>query len=429
MTKVFHLRSRRQALLFVLAIAIPVGLVAARAARIAAAGTLADSLEAARLRRAIALDPSDPQPHYALGMVYLAGTEGSLAQALSELHQAIALNPRIARYWSGLAQACYAAGDQTCADDAFQRATVLAPRMPEFAWEATVNQVMAGRRDPALAQAGRFLQLQPGGAWQVFELLRNGFNDPEAIWCDLLRSFPDSKVKLAYLDFLGAENRFDLAARYWAEIAAGGFNITFAAAQPFLERSLAGGHYREAAAVWDYLLNRGAVARPNGDGKNLVFNGGFQREPLEAGFDWRSRRQPYVEENFDDPAGRNGGRALRIDFAAPHNEEDEPVYQYVSVTPGAKYELAGYVRTETITSDSGPRLRVIDPKCPTCLDVATEGATGTTPWHEIRVQFAAGPDTDAVRVSVWRPRSRSFPMEISGQAWFTDISVRPLASN
>lgn len=68
----------------------------------------------------------------------------------------------------------------------------------------------------------------------------------------------------------------------------------------------------------------------------------------------------------------------------------------------------------------------MDPKCPACLDAATEGATGTKDWHEVSVQLTAGPDTEMVRISIWRPHSRSFPMEISGKAWFDDISLRPL---
>jgi hypothetical protein len=29
-----------------------------------------------------------------------------------------------------------------------------------------------------------------------------------------------------------------------------------------------------------------------------------------------------------------------------------------------------------------------------------------------------------IRISVWRPRSRAFPMEISGQFWLDDVAVR-----
>ena len=120
-----------------------------------------------------------------------------------------------------------------------------------------------------------------------------------------------------------------------------------------------------------------------------------------------------------------GGRVLRIDFTVAHNADDEPIFQIVPVAPGQTYVLKTYERSEGITSDSGPRLRVTDPQCPQCLDAVTDGATGTTPWREASVRFTAGA-TPVIRISVWRPRSRSFPMDISGRAWFDGIALQPI---
>jgi len=105
------------------------------------------------------------------------------------------------------------------------------------------------------------------------------------------------------------------------------------------------------------------------------------------------------------------------------NNEFELTYQLVPVVPETTYELTAYVESKTITSDSGPRLRVVDPECVACLDVATPGTTGTTDWHQVTTQFTTGQKTDVVRLSLWRPRSRSYPMEISGQSCFDDISL------
>jgi hypothetical protein len=67
---------------------------------------------------------------------------------------------------------------------------------------------------------------------------------------------------------------------------------------------------------------------------------------------------------------------------------------------------------------------VTDPDCPTCLDAVTDTTVGSTPWHNVTLSFTAGPKTQAVRVSVWRSRSRVFPMEISGTFWVDAVSVR-----
>lgn len=178
---------------------------------------------------------------------------------------------------------------------------------------------------------------------------------------------------------------------------------------------------------------------PRASSANLVFNANFAQPILNAGFDWQLNQQNYVTLDFTEGEGfsptqrpTNISRVLRIDFTVPHNADDELIYQFVPVIPGQTYELKAYMRSEGITSDSGPRLRVIDPQCPQCLDVDTASATGTTPWHEASVQFTARA-IPVVRISVWRPRSRTFPMDISGRAWIDDITLRqiqpPVASS
>ena len=84
-------------------------------------------------------------------------------------------------------------------------------------------------------------------------------------------------------------------------------------------------------------------------------------------------------------------------------------------------DLSGY--DLLITSDSGPRIRVEDPGCVQCLNVATDPSVGTTPWHELKLNFVTGPQTDIVRVSVWRPVSRTYPMDIGGEFWLSSISL------
>ncbi len=244
------------------------------------------------------------------------------------------------------------------------------------------------------------------------------------IWSDLLCNSSDMTPELAYLDFAAENSRFDLANRYWTEMTSTSPKIHLEAAEPYLERLLASGHY--TAEVWRYLIRTGAVASVPGTDQSretgnaaTVFNGGFEQASLNAGFDWHYRQQLYLNLDFADLSAHSGSRALRLDFKLPKNLDYEPVYQFVPVVPGQSYALAASLRSEAITSDSGPRLRVMDPKCPGCLDVATEGATGTNGWHEVSVQFTAGPETEVVRISIWRPHSRSFPMKSAARPGLT----------
>ena len=118
-----------------------------------------------------------------------------------------------------------------------------------------------------------------------------------------------------------------------------------------------------------------------------------------------------------------------MDFTVPNNAEYEPIYQIVPVQPNYRYELTAYVRSDDISSESGPRLRVLDPECPSCLSGESAASVGTTAWHQVSLVVTTGAKTRALRISVWRPRARSFPMDIQGRFWLTAVSLRAASAN
>jgi hypothetical protein len=160
----------------------------------------------------------------------------------------------------------------------------------------------------------------------------------------------------------------------------------------------------------------------------LVFNGDFEQPPLNAGFDWHCAASPYVSIDFSDARAYQGTRCLRLDFTVKRNDNYEPVNQVIPVIPGQEYLLTAYARSQNITSDSGPRLRLLDPDCAECLDVSSEATVGTTTWHPVTVKFSTTAQTHFVRLSIWRLRGRTFPTEITGTFWLDAVSLRAGAS-
>jgi hypothetical protein len=206
-------------------------------------------------------------------------------------------------------------------------------------------------------------------------------------------------------------------------MAGAGTAVPQTAATRYVEELLRYRQYHAAAEVWAYLRQKGVVA-PN-PASNLVYNGDFEQPPLKEGFDWHLRPQTYLSVDAANRVAHSGERALRLDFTVPDNSEYEPAYQLVPVVPGKTYLLSAWTRAEHIASDSGPRLRVEDPQCPACLSIVSEGSVGTRSWRRVEAQFTAPASAEVIRLSVWRPRSRSFPMEISGQFWLDDVSLLP----
>lgn len=422
----FRLKSgwRSGLLLSLLALATLAG--GAEAIKTAVITALGESPSVSEVRRGLALDSDNAELHYRLSQLYADSLAMSnLAAGVAEARRATALNPNKFDYWLSLASACESVRDEVCADQSLQRALALCPMMPRVWWTAGNSYLRANQREVAFSCLRRLLQLSPDYVAAALGLTYRAYGDPKTIFEKLVGGGSDARLALAYADFMSANNEFDAAHNAWSQVASRGMGLAFAAVRPYLENLMSHGRFQEAQAVWLDLEGRGTIVKPaDREQGNLVFNGGFDQPPLSAGFDWRSQTSPYVSVDFADRSAHQGAHCLRVDFPLSGNVELEPVYQIVPVAPGQAYTLAAYVRTSDITSECGPQLRVVDPNCSACPSASTEPTSGTTDWHPVKVSFTAGEQTQVVRLSVWRARCRTFPMEISGIFWLDEVSLR-----
>lgn len=418
-------------------------LMAIQTLRIAIASTLKDSGRESALRTALILDPVNSDLDHQLGLGYLSSLDESRqAEGLRLLRRATELNPHEAVYWSDLASGCELVGDFNCTGRAFARALALSPRTPQLLWMAANYRLRRHQTDDALPLFRHLLELAPDYAWPTFHICLEVLDDPQAVLDNVLPAGEHTELKLAYVDYLTRHDRADSAFRVWGEIVPSstmhpGVNppsFTYSSVSPYVDSLLDLGRNEEAVAVWRNLESLGVVTNPPSgvkgreDSESLVFNGSFERPPLNSGLDWRYQKPLYFSLDFSALDAYQGAHCLRLSYDLGRNDEAEPVYQIVPVTPHQSYLLTAFARSKDLTSDSGPRLRVRDPSCPACLNVSTESTLGTTPWHPVWLTFSTGVHTRFVRLSVWRSRSRTFPTEITGDFWLDAVSVKPLNS-
>jgi hypothetical protein len=241
------------------------------------------------------------------------------------------------------------------------------------------------------------------------------------------------RVRASWLDFLVQRAEYARAANYWRETAASlkveDRATAFPALKAHLQHLLQAGRFSEAYVIWQDLLRMDLIRSDSGQASGeLIFNGKFDRSILDSGFDWQIREQSFVTIVFTAASDdRDRGReepSVRFEFTPGHNAGYEPLFQIVPLRPERDYELTALVRAEGILSGSGPRIRVTDAQSSSRLELSTEPSLGTSGWHEQRLRFSVPADTRYLRISVWRPRSRAFPMDISGRFWLRQISLR-----
>jgi len=376
--------------------------------------------------RMLGLDLANAKLHHRVGSFALWSVEeGAGERARASLDRAAALAPYDPAIWADLARACDRLGDEAGAGRALEQALLLDPMAPRVQWLAAIFYARTGDTERAFSHSRRLLEQDPAYAPMVFNLSSRTIGDLSLLDAHFMPNTNQPQLRLALLRYLTEEGRLDLARKTWDAIAAIGRPFPFALAQPYVDRLISAGDAAEAARVWGDLCRLDVVPATAAQPGNAVFNGDFEHPPLGGGLDWRWFPQRDVWLDFADRGGYSGARCLHVDFVGERNRDYESVAQFVPVLASQSYRLSAWARSQAITSDSGPRLRLADPGCSPCPVVETASLVGTSPWHRWEAEFTTGPAQQFARISLVRPRSRTFPTEISGHFWLDDVRLQP----
>jgi hypothetical protein len=158
---------------------------------------------------------------------------------------------------------------------------------------------------------------------------------------------------------------------------------------------------------------------------DLVTNGNFEDPLINMGFGWRIQDVPGVYAGPDTATFHSPGHSLSVQFSGNQNLNYRQIFQFVKVSPNHSYELDAFMKTQGITSASGPRLEVVDAYDPRALDIFTPGMTGTSGgWNPLNLQFKTGPKTQLLLLALVRPVSKAQDdTAITGKVWLDDVQI------
>jgi tetratricopeptide (TPR) repeat protein len=393
----------------------------------AVAGHYGASTNPAEWLRAAQVEPSNAENWYRVGRYrQLDFDRSDIPLAISYYRRAVQLDPESSFYKLDLASALEMAGKNAEAEQFFRAAQQNYPISAEVSWKFG-NFLLRQQRLPeayeqihrAVLEDSNLIPLAVSRAWHSdpdvnvilnkilpetaeadWQALSYFVQMPEpqaaiAVWDRLISRKPaiDSKVLFAYIDMLWKQNLYDQAGSAWQAAMAGNQN------SPSASQSA-----------------------------SLIFDGGFENDISGGGFGWRQEDVPGVDFDFDADMKHSGARSARLTFDGTQNMTYQNLYQYVLVTPATRYRFQGYLRTDTITTDSGVRFQIYDQKNMQGLNVLTPNETGTKPWTLEELDFTTGPQTRLIRVQVTRAPSRRLDNKVNGTVWVDDASIVPYGS-
>jgi hypothetical protein len=322
-----------------------------------------------------------------------------------------------------LADAYELSGNISAAEQSFRTARRLYPISAQVAWRFGSFLLRQNRIQDGFAQIHRAVVTDPKLAPLAVSRCWLMNHDVDAILENVL---PDQQdANWAALQFFVQARERAAAMTVWKRIAGHHEKFPVSQAFPFLDMLLETGGESDARSVWVQALSAAGIEARTDSSGSLLWNGGFETEPLNGGFDWRIAPAAGARMAWDNETFHSGKHSLRVDFDGSANVNFEHVWQYVPVQPGTRYRFVAFLRTEGLNTDSGIRFEIRDVSHPGNPSSFTPGLLGTSGWLGQNVEFTAGSDTKLVKLVVRRTPSEKLANKIRGTAWIDDVACLP----
>ena len=264
-----------------------------------------------QMQRAVSIEPGDADNWDQLGrfVQFTLDTE-DLRGALRDYEAAVRISPETARYWVDLAVVQENLGNSKEARDDFAEALKVYPASAEVHWEygnflLRQDQLAAAMSEMHVAVMGdrSLLPLAVTRAWRSTQ-------DAEAIATQLLPA--ESSAYIETLNFFATEN-LDAGLEIWHRLAQLPVHFSIDKLFPFLDELIREERSADAVRMWLEGLAKCGLPNRSLPDQSVVWNGGFEQDVLNGGFDWRMESRPGMTWDYDTSVFRGGLRSIRLE--------------------------------------------------------------------------------------------------------------------
>jgi hypothetical protein len=385
------------------------------AGRLFLASVFAGRPEVASLQRATRLDPDNAEYRNHLGRYY-ALADGDPGAAIEPYRAAVQLNPHSARYWFDLSSAYQVLGDISNQTEALEHAITADPTTPDVAWEAANLYVVQGDNTRASHEFHVVLENDPVLADRAMQLCWRINPDVDSLLRDVVPARPAAYI--AFLDLLMAKQEMEATAKVWDALIATPQAFDRRRVYEYFQYLLNHHDVDQARLVWQQAAPRFGLTSYLPSRSNLIVNGDFSLDVLNAGFDWQYDKQRSVILTLDPSDSHGGGRSLQITFDGP-GVTDAGIRQFIPVQPGTAYQFSGYYKSGELEGAGGPHFTIQDAYTRSVLYDSDELKEPGF-WKSVTGEFTTGAGCKLVILHVRRLPEGS---PIRGKLWIDDFHL------
>jgi len=409
----FHSPGRKRltvAVAFLLALAY-----VALAATQFVASWLAGRTDLASLQRAARLDPGNADYRDRVGRYYDLIARNPLA-AIGYYKSAVQFNAHSSHYWFDLASAYQVLGDTVSQTAALEHAIHADATTPDVAWEAGNLYLVQGEREKALRELRVVIANDPTLSDAALQFCWRINPDVDALLRDVVPARANSLLGLLLL--LEGKQETAGSMKVWDAIMHTSQTFEVHYAYDYIRYLIQHKEVDEAVLVWQQTASRFGLSPYLSSSANLIVNGSFNLNVLNAGFDWQYQKQSGVSLMLDPSDFHAGRRSLLITFDGPGISESG-IYQFVSVQPKTTYDFTAYYKNGEIQGAGGPHFSIQDVYTQ-AVYYQSEELKDAAFWKSADGEFTTGPDCKLVVVHVSRLPAGS---PIRGKLWVDDFHL------
>jgi hypothetical protein len=337
---------------------------------------------------------------------------------VEHLENALRLAPHDHRLRIELGRALEQVGQIARAEAELRRAADLAPTYAYPRWHLGNFYLRQERVDEAMAELKMAAADNQFYREQVFSLAWDYFDKDPARLEALAGDTAEGRSRLAYF----------FAARGWAADALRNWNRLSEDAKSrrgALARSIAHGLFSQRKFPEALEFSRQVGFDPESK-PETVTDGSFELGPDasdDARFGWNSiRNDPRLEVAGDTRVRRDGQRSLRVTFKSYSRATLANVFQTVVVTPGSRYRLRFWIKTENLKSAGLPQVEVANLNDDQSLARSPVFPAGTSDWQELSVEFIAPQNCTGISIRTVRAYCGD-DCPLSGTLWYEDFEL------
>ncbi|HEY6181399.1 MAG TPA: carbohydrate binding domain-containing protein [Terriglobales bacterium] len=382
------------------------------------AAHFAENPTLASLNRAVRLQPRNAEYQYRLGR-YLSLVEFAPAQAEAPFRAAVALNPHQARYWMALAGIYQLLGDDEKQGASLKRAIAAEPTTPDVAWEAANFYIVRGDTTTALNNLRVVMANDPYMPPDALKLCWRIQPDIDFLLREVVP--PLTRVNSFFLEFLISKNETAAAAKVWNRLVELNQPIERPYVFAYVRYLAAKQQPDEARLVWQKAASLSDLAAYQPSTENLVVNGDFSQEILNAGFDWMYRQTPDVSLTLDPTQFHSGHGSLHLELDT-RGIEDAGIRQLIAVNPNTSYQFSAYFKAEALEGAGGLHFVVQDLYSEKTY-FTSEDFSNVDFWKQVTGSFSTDDNTKLVVLRIQRLPAGS---PIKGRLWVDGVRLYPV---